>query len=67
MTEIVINLERGPDDQPTGQLRTGSGQIITFTGWLNLIRVLEDQLRESPQPPEAGPTGDAPPTASDVS
>jgi hypothetical protein len=24
MTEIVINLERGPDNQPTGQLRTGT-------------------------------------------
>jgi hypothetical protein len=59
MTEIVINLERGPDDQPTGRLRTGSGQIIPFTGWLNLIRILEDELRQSPQPPGAGPTGDA--------
>jgi hypothetical protein len=50
MTEIVIKLERGPDDQPAGQLTTGSGQIIAFTGWLHLIRLLEDQLRQSPQP-----------------
>jgi len=49
MTKIVINLERGPDDQPTGQLTTGSGQAIPFTGWLNLIRVLEEELRQSPQ------------------
>jgi hypothetical protein len=54
MTKIVINLKRGPDDQPTGQLTTGSGQIIPFTGWLNLIRVLEDELHQSPQPPGAG-------------
>ena len=60
MTEIVINLERGPDDQPTGQLRTRSGQIIAFTGWLDLIRVLEDELGQSPRSPGAGPTGDNP-------
>ena len=45
MAEIVINLERGPDDQPVGQLTTGSGQVVQFTGWLSLIRVLEDELR----------------------
>lgn len=67
MTEIVIKLERGPDDQPTGQLRTGSGQIIAFTGWLNLIRVLEDELRQSPQPPQGRTHRRYPPTASDVS
>ena len=52
MTEIVINLERGPDDQPAGQLRTESGQIVSFTGWLNLIRVIEDELRRSPRQPQ---------------
>ena len=67
MTEIVINLERGPDDQPTGQLRTGSGQIVPFTGWLNLIRVLEDELRRLPRSPGAGPVGEAHPAAPDVS
>jgi hypothetical protein len=65
MTEIVINLERGPDDQPVGQLRTGSGQTVLFTGWLNLIRVLEDELRRSPRP--SGPTGEAHPAAPDAS
>ena len=64
MTEIVINLERGPDDQPAGQLRTGSGQIVPFTGWLNLIRVLEDELRRSPG---AGSAGETHPAAPDVS
>ena len=62
MTEIVINLERGPDDQPTGRLRTGSGQIIAFTGWLKLIRVLEDELQQSPGPRPAGEASSAEPT-----
>lgn len=53
MTEIVINLERGPDDHPVGKLRTGTGQIIPFTGWLHLIRVLEDQLLQVPTRPDA--------------
>lgn len=61
MTKIMINLERGPDDQPTGQLTTGTGQTIAFTGWLHLIRILEDELRQSPQPPTAGPVGAAVP------
>jgi hypothetical protein len=55
MAEIVINLERGPDDQPVGQLRTGSGQTVQFTGWLNLIRLLEDELRLAPHSPGVGP------------
>ena len=62
MTEIVINLERGPDDQPAGQLRTGSGQIVSFTGWLNLIRVIEDELRRSPRAPTTGPSDPTGPT-----
>ena len=44
MTEIVINLERGPDGQPTGHLRARRDSAAPFTGWLNLIRLLEDQL-----------------------
>jgi hypothetical protein len=54
MTEIAISLERGPDNQPAGRLTTGSGQILCFTGWLSLIRILEDQLLQSPQQPVAG-------------
>jgi hypothetical protein len=57
MAEIVINLERGPDDQPIGQLRTESGEVVRFTGWLNLIRLIEDELRLAPQAPDAGPAG----------
>lgn len=60
MAEIVINLERGPDDQPVGQLRTGSGQVVQFTGWLGLIRVLEDELRLEPPPPDTGPMRGSP-------
>jgi hypothetical protein len=55
MTQIMIHLERGPDDQPVGQLTTGTGQIIRFTGWLHLIRLLEDQLRQAPPQPGADP------------
>jgi hypothetical protein len=53
MTDMMLRLQRGPDGQPTGHLRTGSGQVIEFTGWLDLIRVLEDQL------PEADPRADS--------
>lgn len=66
MTKIVISLERGPDDQPAGRLTTGSGQILAFTGWLNLIRVLEDELGRSPPPPAADPAGGSPPAASEA-
>jgi hypothetical protein len=45
VNEIVINLERGPDGQPTGRLRAQPGSAAPFTGWLDLIRLLEDQLR----------------------
>jgi hypothetical protein len=45
MTAITINLARGPEGQPVGHLHTATGQTIAFTGWLDLIRVLEDELR----------------------
>ena len=48
MTQIIIDLEPGPEGQPAGQLTTGTGQIIGFTGWLHLIRLLEDQLGRRP-------------------
>jgi hypothetical protein len=44
MTEIVINLARGPDGQPVGKLRAAE-RALPFTGWLDLIRLLEDELR----------------------
>ena len=53
MTRIIIDLEPGPDGQPAGQLTTGTGQMITFTGWLHLIRLLEDQLGQAPPRPGA--------------
>jgi hypothetical protein len=58
MTQITIHLERGPDDQPVGQLTTGTGQITRFSGWLHLIRLLEDQLRQAPPQPGADPAAD---------
>jgi hypothetical protein len=51
MTEIVIQLEHGPDGQPAGQMTTGTGQVVAFTGWLHLIRLLEDQLGPRPLTP----------------
>jgi|HubBroStandDraft_6_1064221.scaffolds.fasta_scaffold3829050_1 hypothetical protein len=45
MAEIVIRLERGPDDQPAGEVRLASGRVAGFTGWLALIRLLEDEMR----------------------
>ena len=55
MTQIVIELEHGPDGQPAGQLTTGTGQVVAFTGWLHLIRLLEDQLGSAPGPVGATP------------
>jgi hypothetical protein len=60
MTHIVINLERGPEDQPVGRLTTRAGQDVTFTGWLSLIRLLEDELRDAPRHLGAGPADDSP-------
>jgi hypothetical protein len=61
MTQIVIQLEHGPDGQPAGQLTTGAGQVVAFTGWLHLIRLLEDQLGDAPGPPGAAGCGPASP------
>jgi hypothetical protein len=45
MTQILINLERGADGQLAGQLTTGAGEVVVFTGWLHLLRLLEDEAR----------------------
>jgi hypothetical protein len=47
MTRIVIELHRGPDAQPVGVLHIGSGQAMPFTGWLDLVRHLEEELHAS--------------------
>jgi hypothetical protein len=60
MTEIVIHLERGPEDQPVGRLTTGAGQDVSFTGWLSLIRLLEDELPYAPRHEGQDPAGDSP-------
>jgi hypothetical protein len=63
MTTIVITLQRGPGGEPVGQLRAGPGPAAPFTGWLHLIRLLEDQLRQPPPETSAagGSTGPGPP------
>ncbi|HEY2552122.1 MAG TPA: hypothetical protein VGI64_16265 [Streptosporangiaceae bacterium] len=74
MTQIVIRLQRGPDDQPVGALRTGRGADLPFTGWLDLIRLLERELSVADgasgaagtEPPDAGlPAGTPAPSSGD--
>jgi hypothetical protein len=55
MTQIVIHLERGPDEQPVGQFTTGTGSVTYFSGWLHLIRLLEDELRDAASRPGIDP------------
>jgi hypothetical protein len=45
MTQILIHLESGSDGQLAGQLTTGGGEVVAFTGWLHLLRLLEDEVR----------------------
>jgi hypothetical protein len=52
MTQILINLEVGPDHQPAGELTAGTGRPTAFTGWLHLIRLLEEQLDKEAGGPE---------------
>jgi hypothetical protein len=58
MTEITINLARGPDGQPVGRLRVAE-RALSFTGWLDLIRLLEDELRLADGPAGERQTGGA--------
>lgn len=55
MTQILIHLEPGPDGQPAGHLTTGTDHVVAFTGWLHLVRLLEDHLAQAPQQPGATP------------
>jgi hypothetical protein len=50
MTEVVISLRTGPDRQPVGRLRRASGRVVPFTGWLELIRALEEELEAAADP-----------------
>jgi hypothetical protein len=43
MTKIVIDLEPGPGGQPVGKLRS-TGPSLPFAGWLELVRLLEQEL-----------------------
>lgn len=63
MTVIVINLERGPEGQPVGRLRGESGQTVPFTGWLDLVRVLEDEFRAAGEPTGTRISGNHPSSA----
>ena len=56
MTQILIQIEQGPDGQPAGRLTTATGHVAAFTGWLHLIRLLEDQLARAPQLPGHTPS-----------
>jgi len=47
VTEIVIWLRPGPGGQPIGNLRSAPRPAAEFTGWLELIRLLESELRAS--------------------
>jgi len=53
MTEIMISLRMGPDGQPTGRLRRDSGGVVSFTGWLELIRALEEELQSAGADPSS--------------
>jgi hypothetical protein len=53
MTEVVISLRMGPDGQPVGRLRRGSGRVVPFTGWLQLIRALEEELEAAAADPSS--------------
>ena len=66
MTQITIHLEPGPEGQPAGQLTTAAGHAVAFTGWLHLIRLLEDQLRQAPPQPGTGPFPDPPAASKDL-
>ncbi|HEX3490086.1 MAG TPA: hypothetical protein VHU92_12100 [Streptosporangiaceae bacterium] len=53
MAEIVISLLTGPDGQPVGRLRRASGRTMAFTGWLELIRALEQELEAAAADPSS--------------
>jgi hypothetical protein len=57
MTRIVIDLEAGPGGQPVGELRA-AGRPLPFAGWLELVRLLEDELRLAGGPDSTVVTGD---------
>lgn len=57
MTRITIDLGPGLDSQPKGKISGSVWQSTSFNGWLELIRLLEDELASI----EAGASG--PPAA----
>jgi quercetin dioxygenase-like cupin family protein len=55
MSTLVLHVERDTDP-PTGWLRDADGTQHGFTGWLGLMRVLEDRIRPDTRR-TADPTG----------
>lgn len=53
MAEIMISLRTGPDGQPVGRLCCASGRMMPFTGWLELIRALEQALESAAADPSS--------------
>jgi hypothetical protein len=47
MSTIRIELGAGPDGQPVGHLTGEVVQPTGFTGWLELIRLLDEELAAS--------------------
>jgi hypothetical protein len=44
MTRITIDLGPGPDGQPNGKVSGSVCQLTSFNGWLELVRLLEDEF-----------------------
>jgi hypothetical protein len=46
---ILVDLERDPDGRVSGRIAGDDQQPVTFSGWLELLRLLEDRADASPQ------------------
>jgi hypothetical protein len=46
---FLVDLERDQDGRITGQIAGDDQQPIPFSGWLELLRLLEDRADASPQ------------------
>jgi hypothetical protein len=60
MTRISIDLGPGSDGQPNGKISGKVWQSTSFTGWLELIRLLEDELASIEAGAGGTPTADEP-------
>lgn len=39
---VIVEVTAGADDHVTGTLATGTGELLPFDGWLELMRLIED-------------------------